>query len=284
MAAKIVKVLIVIGIIVLVLAPFYLWIHSAVAPPPAASPLAENISPVVVGAIDLSAVIILTLLYSIPTALIGGFINTLLAYGLAYGLARGRFPLREELRLISFVALFVPATLAISSLYRVNSSIGVQGHFAAMFLAMWSLPWLTALLYFYLVRLPERMELYAAADGMSRRQIFTELILPYSYKGLIATFLLAFLIGYHSLFAAAAAIPHEGFVSTPTPSFSYLNVMISIFHQPADVIPTAEKLRAALIFQIPSLIVLPLLLIYGLPMVRTILTGRFGMRAKRGIV
>jgi len=227
---------------------------------------------------------LLTFVYTIPTALIAAFIHALLAFGLAYGLARGRFPLQEKLRLACFIALFVPATLVISSLYSINLKLGVQGNFVAAFLAMWSLPWLTALLYFYLLRLPERMELYAAADGMAPKQIFTELILPYSYKGLIAIFLLSFLIDYHSLFAAAAAIPQGSFVSTPTPSFSYLNVMISIFHQPTDVISISEKLRVALIFQIPSLIVLPFLLVYGLPMLRTILTGRFGVRRKKGIM
>lgn len=283
MAVKILKVFILIGIITLVLTPFYLWVRSAFAPA-TASAVAENITPVVIGTTNLSGAILLTFLYAIPTALIVAFIHTLLAFGLAYGLARGRFPLREELRLICFFALFVPATLVIGPLYSFNSTVSLQGHFAAIFFAVWSLPWLTALLYFYLLRLPERMELYAAADGMTPKQILTELILPYSYKGLIAIFLLSFLINYHSLFAAATALPHEAFFSSPSPAFSYLPVMVSIFRQPPDIIPPSAKLLAALIFQIPSFIVLPFLLIYGMPMLRTILTGRFGVRARKGVV
>jgi ABC-type glycerol-3-phosphate transport system permease component len=283
MAVKILKVLLITGIIALALAPFYLWLHSAFAPP-TASAVAENITPVVVGTTDLRGSILLTFLYAIPTALIAAFIHTLLAFGLAYGLARGYFPLREELRLICFLALFIPATLIIGSLYDINFSLGIQGNFVAAFLAMWSLPWLAALLYFYLLRLPQRMELYAAADGMTPKQIFTELILPYSYKGLIAIFLLSFLINYHSLFAAAASLPEGSFASAPSPSFSYLPVMLSIFRQPSDIISPSAKLLAALIFQIPSFLVLPPLLIYGIPMLRTILTGKFGMRRKRGIV
>jgi ABC-type glycerol-3-phosphate transport system permease component len=191
--------------------------------------------------------------------------------------------MRDELKLITFLALFVPATVLIGPLYWLNTNIGLSGHFAGTFLAMWTIPWLSLILYFYLARLPERMELYAELDGLNPRQIITQLVLPYSYKGLIAVFLLAFLLNYHSLFTAVMAVPREAFALDTSVSFSYLPEMVSLFDQPSEVIPSSMKLLAALAWQAPSVVVLPLLIVFGIPVIQTMATGRYVYRRKLSV-
>jgi multiple sugar transport system permease protein len=267
--SKIFKLLILIVVITAVLTPIYWWVSVALTRDAAETP-----------GIEVGPIIGFTLMYSIPTALVAAFIHTLIAYGLAYGLARGRFPFREEIKLITFLALLVPATVIAGPLYWMNTKIGFHGTFAATFLAMWIIPWLSVVFYLYLGRLPDRMEQYASMDGLSRRQVFTELVLPYSYRAIIAIFLLAFLVNYHSLFAAAAALPVEMFTRDPESTFSYLPVMVSLFRQAPEVVSSSLKLYVALLFQIPSIVVLPFLLYHGIPMIRTIITGRIVHRKK----
>lgn len=264
--------LILVVIFAAILAPIYMWVSAAFTRNPGETT-----------GIEVGPIISFTLLYSIPTALIAAFIHTLIAYGLAYGLARGRFPFREEVKLITFLALLVPATVIAGPLYWINARLGLHEQFAATFLAMWIIPWLAIILYLYLERLPDRLEQYALMDGLTKRQILTELILPYSYRAIIAVFLLAFLVDYHSLFAAAAALPIERFTQYPESTFSYLPVMISLFRLAPEVVPSSVKLYVALICQIPSVVVLPLLLAYGIPVVRTIITGRLIHRKKPSI-
>jgi ABC-type glycerol-3-phosphate transport system permease component len=221
--------------------------------------------------------------YTLPTALVGAFIHTVIAFGLGYGLARGRFPLREEFKLLSFLALLIPATVLIGPLFWLNSRTGLQGHFAATFLAMWIVPWLGLVFYLYLARLPDRMEYYAAMDGLTPRQILMQLILPHSYKGLIAVFLLAFLFDYHSLFAVASALAPDEFSGSAQLSFSYLPMMVSMLRQSSAAVPSSTKLLAMLVWQVPSIIVLPLLIIYGIPVMQAITLGRFVYRRKMSV-
>jgi len=268
----ILKIIILVVIFTAILTPLYLWVSAAI-------PIDSSETT----AIEIGPTIGFTLLYSIPTALLAAFIHTLISFGLAYGLARGRFPLREEMKLLTFLAILVPATVIIGPLHWMNAGLGVQGHFAATFMAMWIIPWLTVVFYLYLERLPDRFELYAAMDGLTHRQIVTELILPYSYKAIITVFLLAFIIDYNSLFAAAAALPVENFTQIPESTFSYLPVMISLFRQASDVVPSSVKLYAALICQIPAIVVLPVLLAYGIPVFRTIVTGRIMHKKKPSV-
>lgn len=268
----ILKIIVLVVILTAILTPLYLWVSAAI-PIDSSETLAIEIGPTIG----------FTLLYSIPTAFLAAFIHTLISFGLAYGLARGRFPFREEMKLLTFLAILVPATVIIGPLHWINAGLGVQGHFAATFLAMWIIPWLTIVFYLYLDRLPDRLELYAAMDGLSRRQIIAELILPYSYKAIITVFLLAFIIDYNSLFVAASALPVENFTRSPESTFSYLPVMISLFRQASDVVPTSVKLYVALIYQVPSIVVLPLLLAYGIPVFRTIITGRYTYRKEPSI-
>jgi ABC-type glycerol-3-phosphate transport system permease component len=281
----ILKIILLVAIVTALLLPFYIWILAAGSHRADISVSGGYLSesPPDQSIPDISVLVISSFAYTVPTAIVGAFLHTVIAYGLGYGLARGHFPLKEELKLLCFLALLVPTTVIIGPVFWLNSRLGLQGHFAAMFLAMWLLPWLALIFYLYLARLPERMELYAAIDGLSPRQVFAQLILPYSYKGLIAVFLLAFLFNYHSLFAAAAALPTKEFHGEPSVSFSYLPMLISIFRQSSAAVPDSTKLLAALACQAPSVIALPLLIIYGIPVVQTITLGRFIHRRKISI-
>jgi hypothetical protein len=59
--------------------------------------------------------------------------------------------------------------------------------------------------------------------------------------------------------------------------------MVSLFRQAPEVVPSSVKLYAALLFQIPSIVVLPFLLYHGIPVIRTIITGRIVHRKKPSI-
>ncbi len=280
----ILKIILLVVIVTMLLAPVYLWIMAAITPDVAdasAGTLAESAPGEPIP--DLARLIPATLAYGIMTSVMGAFIHTLISFGLAYSLARGKFPLRDELKLITLLALLLPATVLLGPLYWLNFHSGLGGYFAATFIAMWTVPWLTLILYLYLARLPQRMELYANLDGLTSRQILTQLILPYSFKGLIAVFLLSFLFNFHSLFAAAISLPAESFSLDTKVSFSYLPEMISLFEQPPTVISSSHKMLAALAWQAPSIVILPLLIIFGIPVIQTITTGRYVYRRKLSV-
>ncbi|MCH7495083.1 MAG: ABC transporter permease subunit, partial [Candidatus Marinimicrobia bacterium] len=255
-AIEISKFIMLIIVIVVLLIPIYLWISETTKKVTDAEGfvlISADEGESILTSSDVNGLIQSTLAYSIITALVGAFIHSSIAFGLAYGLARGRFPLREELKMLTFIALMVPASVILGPLFWINSRMGLHDHFAGMYLAMWSVPWLTLPLYFYLNRLPDRMEHYGAMDGLNPYKIFTHLILPYSYKGLIAIFSLSFLINYHSLFAAAAALPFGGEDFHLKTSSSYLPLMITFFKLPETVLAQSTKLLAALIFQLPTI-------------------------------
>ena len=59
--------------------------------------------------------------------------------------------------------------------------------------------------------------------------------------------------------------------------------MISLFDQPRAVIPSSLKMIAALAWQAPSIVTLPLLIIFGIPVIQTIITGRYIYRRKLSV-
>ena len=202
------KIILLVVIVTMLLAPVYMWVMAAITPDvdgASAGSLAEASPGTPIP--DLGRLIPATLAYGIMTSVMGAFIHTLISFGLAYGLTRGKFPLREELKLITFLALLLPGDGVARAAVLAEFPHGYRRIFRRDIHRDVDDPLADAVLYLYLARLPERMELYANLDGLSSRQILTQLILPYSFKGLIAVFLLSFLFNYHSLFAAAISLP-----------------------------------------------------------------------------
>jgi alpha-glucoside transport system permease protein len=122
----------------------------------------------------------------------------------AYAFAFMRFRGRDILFSLVVALLIVPAQVALTSLVRLYGDLGLNGTYAAVYLAHigFNLPLAVFILRSYMVSLPTAVIEAAKVDGASHFQIFWRLVLPLSVPALAAFATFQFLWVWNDLLIA----------------------------------------------------------------------------------
>jgi alpha-glucoside transport system permease protein len=122
----------------------------------------------------------------------------------AYAFAFMRFRGRDILFSLVVALLIVPAQVALTSLVRLYGDLGLNGTYAAVYLAHigFNMPLAVFILRSYMVSLPTAVIEAAKVDGASHFQIFWRLVLPLSVPALAAFATFQFLWVWNDLLIA----------------------------------------------------------------------------------
>jgi alpha-glucoside transport system permease protein len=122
----------------------------------------------------------------------------------AYAFAFMRFRGRDTLFSLVVALLIVPAQVALTPLVRLYGDLGLNGTYAAVYLAHigFNLPLAVFILRSYMVSLPTAVIESAKVDGASHFQIFWRLVLPLSVPALAAFATFQFLWVWNDLLIA----------------------------------------------------------------------------------
>lgn len=112
----------------------------------------------------------------------------------AYGLARFKFPGRDLLGVLIFVAYLMPETLLFIPIYILASRLGVTKILGGLILVypIITVPYATWVLTSYFKTLPAEIEEAGMIDGCSRLQVMRHIIAPLASPGIISTFIFSF--------------------------------------------------------------------------------------------
>jgi alpha-glucoside transport system permease protein len=143
-------------------------------------------------------------LNSIVVALPATLIPVLIAAFAAYAFTFMEFKGRDLLFVLIVALLVVPLQVALVPLLQIYSSVGLQGSFAAVWLAHagFGMPLAIFILRGYMATLPKGIIESAKIDGASHYQIFWRLIVPMSVPALASFAIFQFLWTWNDLLVA----------------------------------------------------------------------------------
>ncbi len=143
-------------------------------------------------------------LNSLVVALPATLIPVLIAAFAAYAFTFMEFPGRDWLFVIIVALLVVPLQVALVPLLRIYSDLGLQGSFAAVWLAHagFGMPLAIFILRGYMATLPRGIIESAKIDGASHYQTFWRLIVPMSVPALASFAIFQFLWTWNDLLVA----------------------------------------------------------------------------------
>ncbi len=141
---------------------------------------------------------------SIAVALPATIIPILIAAFAAYAFTFMEFPGRDWLFVLIVALLVVPLQVALVPLLRIYSDFGLQGSFAAVWLAHagFGMPLAIFILRGYMATLPRGIIESAKIDGASHYQTFWKLIVPMSVPALASFAIFQFLWTWNDLLVA----------------------------------------------------------------------------------
>ncbi len=141
---------------------------------------------------------------SIAVALPATVIPILIAAFAAYAFTFMEFPGRDWLFVLIVALLVVPLQVALVPLLRIYSDLGLQGSFAAVWLAHagFGMPLAIFILRGYMSTLPRGIIESAKIDGASHYQTFWRLIVPMSVPALASFAIFQFLWTWNDLLVA----------------------------------------------------------------------------------
>ena len=141
---------------------------------------------------------------SLAIALPATFIPILIASFAAYAFTFMRFPGRDFLFLLIVSLLVIPNYVAFVPILKIYASIGLAGHFPAVWLAHigFGMSLAIYILRNYMATLPRTIIESAEIDGASHFQTFYKLILPMSAPALASFAILQFLWVWNDLLVA----------------------------------------------------------------------------------
>jgi ABC-type glycerol-3-phosphate transport system permease component len=142
---------------------------------------------------------------SLVVALVTTVVNAIVGVTGAYATVRFRFPGRSVLVTAFLLSYLFPAVLLVLPLSSVIQSLGLAGTLVAVIVAHCAVtvPFSVWLMRAFLIKIPEEIEAAARLDGCNAWQVFTQVALPLSRGGLIATSTFAFILSWNEyLFAS----------------------------------------------------------------------------------
>jgi ABC-type glycerol-3-phosphate transport system permease component len=120
--------------------------------------------------------------------------SVVLASLAALGLTRMRFPGRQQIGMVVFVAYLVPATMLFIPLYILMARLGLNSTRMGLILVYTSftLPFCTWMLRGYFQTIPTELEESARIDGCSRIGAWVRIVLPLASPGITAAAIFSF--------------------------------------------------------------------------------------------
>lgn len=135
-------------------------------------------------------------------------ISTTLAAFSAYGLARFNFKINKAVLLSILITQMIPTVLFLSPLFIIFKKIGILDTLLApvVFTCLHSIPFCIITLRPYFLGVPKELEDAAIIDGCNRFSVFTKVMVPISYPGIIVSAAFTFLWGWGDLMGALTFI------------------------------------------------------------------------------
>ncbi len=137
-------------------------------------------------------------LLSARLAAVSGLIAVVLSFFAAYGLARGRFRGNAALEALFMSPLIVPAVVFGIAMLQFTNRLGLYNSFASLVIAHVAVvvPYAVRTIHASLRNVPVELEWAAMNLGAGRATVLGRIVLPLCARGILAAFLLAFLISF----------------------------------------------------------------------------------------
>lgn len=156
------------------------------------------------GQSDLARATLNSIAISVPATVVPILVSTFAAYALVFMRSAGR----RLVFLLLISVLVVPNQVAILPLLKLYVHLGMQGTFAAVWLALagFAVPLNTFLLRAYLRKMRTDLVDCARLDGASEFQILWRVVVPLAAPALVALIVFQFLASWNELFLTLAFI------------------------------------------------------------------------------
>ncbi len=150
---------------------------------------------------------------SILIAVTTTLVSTVLAALSAYGLARFKLPMNKAVLLAILITQMLPAVLFLSPLFIMFKKIGILDTLISpvFFTCLQSIPFCIITLRPYFLEIPKELEEAAIIDGCGRFRVFTKIMVPITYPGIIVSAAFTFLWGWGDLMGALTFIKTDRF-------------------------------------------------------------------------
>lgn len=176
---------------------------------------------------------------SLQLAVVSGLISTSLAFLAAYGLTRYRLPGRPLFDALFMSPLLIPAIVTGVAMLQFMNGIGLYNSFTALVIAHSAIvtPYTLRTIQAQLRAVPEDLEWAAMNLGASRAVALRRITLPLCARGVLAGFLLSFIISF-------AEVTVTIFMTGP----AYQTLPIRIYNYLTDQVdPTVAAISSMLI-------------------------------------
>jgi len=158
-----------------------------------------------------SVPITLNLRNSLIIASLTTIISACLASLSAYGLARFNLKINKPILLVILITQMLPTVLFLSPLFIIFKKIGILNTLLApvVYISLHSIPFCIITLRPYFLTMPKELEDAAIIDGCNRFTVFTKIMVPMSYPGIIVSAAFTFLWGWGDLMGALTFIKKD---------------------------------------------------------------------------
>ena len=177
---------------------------------------------------------------SVQTALVAGGLATVLSFLAAYALVRGRdFPGRDAVNGLFLSPLIIPAVVFGIAMLQFINAMGLYNTFASLVLAhvVVITPFAIRTLQAALRAVPIEVEWAAMNLGASRASVLWRIVLPVCSRGILAAFLLAFLMSFSEV-TVTIFMTGPAYQTLPVRIYNYLTDQVD---------PTVAAVSAMLI-------------------------------------
>lgn len=164
---------------------------------------------------------------SIINALGGAIVSTVLATLAAYGLARFEFKGKQLINAFILGMMMLPALTNIIPIFKLASDMKLLDTYTLMIMVFgaYGIPLGIWIMRSFFESVPRVLEEAAAIDGATPIQAFTQVIMPVTIPGLIATLLINFVYSWNNFFTPLVLITKTSMKMATVGLFDFQHVL-----------------------------------------------------------